>query len=383
MEVTVDAAILAPAIQRAKGIARPKPPMPCLGAVLLTASGDKLTITAFDLEVAVVSEVPARVKKPGSVLLNLLAFDFTTSLKGDVTFTRGGSTLHGRCTVEAKGTSARFHEPGDPADFPKLPEANCPTSPLDVPAMRAMLRRVPHAVCRDGARPELCGMYLHTTGDGSHRAVATDGNRIAVLTRKLGDFTFAKHGPLQNVPVEKQGIVLPISAVVKLKEILDGTGPEGWTFGCTSNIAVLRREGFLFLAKLVDAVYPDYTCVVNQERSTIAVQRAGLLEGLERVSLVSKNVGMVLEESGTLRFEAKSDKVGEGRDAMTVKKQRIIPRRAWFPYKHITEALSGAEGEEVLISVPPKDNALGVPAFIQTPGEDGYIACIMPLTGMD
>lgn len=371
MEVTVDSAVLSAVLKQTHSIATKFPSMPILGSVLLTTTGSGITATAFDMEVGIVCEVAAQVKKPGSVLLSKEAFSFVESLRGPVTIARDTKGNGRKCTISAKHTSAFFYETGGVEDFPKLPEATCVTSEMVVPAMLAMLRRVPHAASRDGQRPAMQGAHLYVPAPGMHCMVASDGKRIAQLTRAVGGFS-----------LPPGGVVLPLAALSKMKEILESAEPEGWEFGVTSTIAALRRPGFLFLTKLVDASFPDHTKVTSMVDTitTISVPRLGLLEGLKRVSLVSSEVGMVLEESGTLRFEASSEKRGDGADAMPVRKQRMTPRRAWFSYKHISEALVGAEGDEVLISVPPADNTKGVPAFILTPKEDGYLACVMPLS---
>lgn len=364
MEVTVEASALVSALKRANGVTK-KSTNAALASVLINTTGAGLSVTAFDTEVALVSELSASVRKAGSVLLSKETFEYVQALRGPITLRKAG----GYIAVENGRSSARFGQVAQPEDFPRLPTPTVPLEALNSPGLLNMLRRVPHACASDYSRPAMAGVYLYAQEGAGHVMAATDGLRIATLTRQLG----AVHLP-------KEGIVLPSTAVVKMRQLLE-EGAEGWRFGAAGGFAVLQREGLSFLTKLIDSAFPDYTRVTSMERTTIQVPRAGLLVSLDRVALAGKEVSLIVEDGGRIRFESRNEKSGnEGADELQVRKQRVTPRRAWFRYGLLRDALVGAEGEEVLISVPPRDNTKGVPAFVLTPGDDGYLAGVMPLS---
>lgn len=368
MEFAVEATTLTPALKRAHGVTR-KSTLAVLESVLVKASGEVLTVTAFDTEVAITTEVPARVRKPGTMLLSKGAFEYLSALRGELTFHKAGyaKPIH----VECGASRASFSEVGSPEDFPSVPQTEVELGPLNNGgALLDMLQRVPHACSLDKSHEALAGVHLHPVeGGAKHAMVATDGKRLATLTRALGE-----------VPLPNRGIVLPATAAVKMRQLLD-EGPEGWSFGSTHGFALLRRPGLTLLCRLVEATFPDYTRVTSLERTTLPVPREGLLASLDRVALAGKEVALVLEESGRLRFEARNEANGnQGEDELQVRKQRLTPRSAWFHYTLLREALANATGEEVLISVPAKDNPLNTPAFISTTEEDGYLAAVMPLS---
>ncbi|MGZ6133509.1 MAG: DNA polymerase III subunit beta, partial [Myxococcaceae bacterium] len=67
MEFRIAAEELKRALYRAQGIVERKTTMPILSNVLVNATKSGVQITAFDLDVGIVSEHPAEVTKPGSL----------------------------------------------------------------------------------------------------------------------------------------------------------------------------------------------------------------------------------------------------------------------------------------------------------------------------
>ena len=81
MEFRIAADELKKALYRAQGIVERKTTMPILANVLVTAHKTGVTVTAFDLEIGIVSEHPAEVIKPGAVTLSAkYVFDIVQNL---------------------------------------------------------------------------------------------------------------------------------------------------------------------------------------------------------------------------------------------------------------------------------------------------------------
>jgi DNA polymerase III sliding clamp (beta) subunit (PCNA family) len=70
MEFRIAAEELKRALYRAQGIVERKTTMPILSNVLVNATKSGVQITAFDLDVGIVSEHPAEVTRPGSPALS-------------------------------------------------------------------------------------------------------------------------------------------------------------------------------------------------------------------------------------------------------------------------------------------------------------------------
>src|SRR5688500_20224161 len=70
MEFKIAADELKKALYRAQGIVERKTTMPILANVLINAGKTGVSVTAFDLDIGIVSEHPAEVMKPGAVTIS-------------------------------------------------------------------------------------------------------------------------------------------------------------------------------------------------------------------------------------------------------------------------------------------------------------------------
>src|SRR5688572_24563640 len=70
MKISIRTAELGRALYRVQGIADKKSTMPILAHVLLSASGETLTVSATDMDVGLSGSYAASVKTPGAVAVN-------------------------------------------------------------------------------------------------------------------------------------------------------------------------------------------------------------------------------------------------------------------------------------------------------------------------
>ena len=66
MEFTVSRADLVRELNLSQGVVEKKTTIPILSNILVEADGDRITLTATDLELGIRSSCPARVKKSGA-----------------------------------------------------------------------------------------------------------------------------------------------------------------------------------------------------------------------------------------------------------------------------------------------------------------------------
>ena len=70
MEIKINRDVLLKGVSRVQGILEKRSHMPILSTVLLTTKGDKLEISATDLEIGFQNSYPAEVVKPGSITVS-------------------------------------------------------------------------------------------------------------------------------------------------------------------------------------------------------------------------------------------------------------------------------------------------------------------------
>lgn len=391
MEMKVQAPDLQLALSRIHGIpvTWPADKLPPAGAVAFgsvhidaSLAHGRATLTAFDGTMGVVCEMPASVKKAGRATIRYdvgTTGKFLNSLRGDVGLARGARSVN----VTSGKLDARLDERCPPDDFPRIPDsiASVPTAPIHGENFLAMLRRVYHATSKDGSRGPLCGNYLHALGEGRYRLVAVDGVRLAMLDRELGD-----------VPLHEQGALLPIGALVKLKQLLENHPLEGWQAGGSRDFFVLAREGVRFFSKLRDDRFPDYQRLLPKESSgnTVVAPRERTLETLRRVALVCPGKEGCVQlnvEAGVLHMAARTMAKGEASDALPLAKARAAASVSYYNPTHLAELLIAAEREEVRFIVGAKllgaheGDEKSVAALVRTTNEDGFTGLIMPMTG--
>lgn len=370
MDFTIPTASLVTVYQRAAGIARPNPAIHILNAIHISAEGNSVTFTVFDGEVAIVSEVPATVHRPGRAMLPMATRDFVSTLKGEVSVRRLGGT---KLEFKSGKTVATVYEVHRSEDYPKLPEESGPMGALNAAALVELLARTSYAISKDGSRHNLNGAFLCTTEKGAHRVTTTDSKRLAHLTRRLGDFS-----------LPAGGILVPLAGVVKLEQLLRASASEGWRLGANVNVLVAEVPGLRIIVRLMQERFPEYEHVLREAPSKfVSMPYASLLESVSRVALVNNRITLTTQQNGTLQVEAHSEQRGEALDSVDLPRVRTVPRAATFDARQITDALNGAwrEGGDATsfhVQVAyDKDKGLA----LRTTEEDGYFAIMTPLRG--
>jgi len=214
--------------------------------------------------------------------------------------------------IEVSAGRSRFRLVGmDPQEFPAMPEPAGSVAPLRVPGstLSGMIEYTIFAVSVDEARPNLNGLYLECAEAGRLRVVATDGHRLAMVTR-----------PSEGADLEK-GIVVPRKAVVELRKVLE-SGEQEVELLVEGGVAHLRRGPVRMSMRLVEGEFPDYRQVVPSNPSRLVlVDVAPLLAALRRVSIVSsertRGVRLQLEQE-RLELSSINPDVGEAADEVEV-----------------------------------------------------------------
>ncbi len=212
MEFQVSVDELSKALYRAQGIVEKKSTMPILASVLLSAKkteqGGRLTVSAYDLEIAVSGTHPCEVQREGAVAIkHKELYEIVRSLPAP------SVVLQKQQNNRVKLTSgpAEFVLVGSPVeDFPALPKAESVAFvPIEPAAMGEMIEKTQFAISSDAARPNLNGVYLERGADGSLRMVATDGHRLALVEKPLGaEFKLPR------------GVIVPRKGLLELRRLL-------------------------------------------------------------------------------------------------------------------------------------------------------------------
>ena len=184
MKFSVDRAVLLKALAHVQSVVERRNTIPILANVLLEARENGLKLTATDMEIAVVEEVPGvtvtrqgRTTAPAATLYEIVRkLPETAKLELDHP---GGDAL---LTLRAGRFDAKLAVlPVD--DFPSMTEGKLPHKfALPAGQLRELIDRTRFAISTEETRYYLNGIYFHAAESGGAkvlRAVATDGHRLA------------------------------------------------------------------------------------------------------------------------------------------------------------------------------------------------------------
>src|SRR5881398_1012705 len=177
MEIVVSKSDLQKELTATQGVVERKTTIPILSNFLFEAGGDKLSITATDLDLSLRTSCPAKVKKEGSCTVPARKlYDYVKLLpEGDISIklmeNHWVQIKSGRSNTKMVGM-ARANFPAVPA----FPEAGA----IKIPAamLKTMIAKTIFAISLEESRYTLNGALLVMKAE-SLTMVATDGHRLA------------------------------------------------------------------------------------------------------------------------------------------------------------------------------------------------------------
>jgi DNA polymerase-3 subunit beta len=362
MEVVLDRDAFLKGLQMVQNIVEPRQTLPILANVLVETDGESIHLSATDLEVGARVTVPARVATKGAITISARKLaEIVKELPATTLTVKVGDNA----TVGLRCGGVSYKLVGlAPDDFPPV----VPASPgawlkLDAKVLREMLAHTSFAVSHDETRYALNGVLL-VVQPKEIRIVATDGHRLAIASRPLGE-----------VAAPVTGIV-PRKAVSEITRAL-GAGEEV-QIAITENQFVLQMPNFVMTARLIEGQFPNYEAVIPKgQPGKLILSRAALMAALRRVAVMAEERNKPVKLSlapASLKLSASSTDLGEAEEALTVDYAGEELAIA-FNSRYILDALAPMEEEAIVFEF--KD-ALS-PGVIKSADDDGYRCVIMPM----
>ena len=272
MEFTVNRSDLVRELSLSQGVVEKKTTIPILSNVLIEASGDRIQLTATDLELGIRCSCPAEVKTAGAGTLPArrlldyarllpeapIHFKFTEKNWANLTC--------GRARTRIAGMSRET--------FPEI--AARPDTLAEIPSrvLARLINRTAFAVSVEESRFALNGAQLVLAQDRV-TMVATDGHRLA-LCEESGEFgAAAGHKAL-----------VPKKAMMELLKLLHEADPEAKVeFSADENNLFFGAGSRLLVARKLTGNFPDYERVLPAEHpNRVALNRDEFRAAVERVA---------------------------------------------------------------------------------------------------
>jgi len=281
MKFTVERAILLKALAHVQSVVERRNTIPILANVLLDAKDGSLWLTATDMEIAVVEEIPGvtltrpgRTTAPAATLYEIVR-KLPDGAKVELDHGGGDAALKLRAGRFQTDLSVLPVE-----DFPSMTEGKL-AHRFALPAgqLRGLIDRTRFAISTEETRYYLNGIYLHATdseGTPVLRAVATDGHRLARVEEVLPEGA-------AGMP----GVIVPRKTVAELRKLAEETQDEIRV--ALSDTKIRFDVGAVQLtSKLIDGTFPEYERVIPRGNDKILrVDKSAFAQAVARVAAIS------------------------------------------------------------------------------------------------
>jgi DNA polymerase-3 subunit beta len=383
MEITIPKDELAKLLHITLAIAEKKSTMPIYGNLLLTANDGTLQITATDAEVTAVASAKAKVKIKGAITISAkMLGELVRELpEGDVTINVGErarvEVIAGNSNLKIVGVSAE--------EYPVPTGLSLPTKcKISAKTLNEMINKTIYAVSLDEGRYNMNGVCVELVREGKKtalRMVATDGHRLALITRELDGVEFTSLVPKgsKTKDNERDNVIVPRKGLSEVRKALETVGDAQVGVDVIDGFLVVESVNWKLVARLVDSDFPNYEQVLPKaEGVKVAFLSSQMEHALKRVSLVvsDKNKGVRLDFLNNLvRISSSSPEVGEGLDEVEVQyKGRDMS--VGFNARYIIDALSTiGENQPFILELSGETG----PGKMYAEADESAIGIVMPL----
>ena len=308
MEFTVKKFDLLEELLLTQGVVERKTTIPILSNLLFEAKGNRLSITATDLELSIRTSCEAKVKKegagtiPAKKLLELVRLLPEEEIKFKLLENHWVHITSDRRNYKLVGMSKD--------NFPALP--SFPHALIKIPAklLADIIAKTTFAISLEESRYTLNGALL-VLKPTSLTMVATDGHRLAMVEtdHKLEGFT------------TETRVLVPKKAMTEVQRLAAESGDDGvLEFAQDESHLFFQFGRRLLTSRKLTGQFPNYEAVLPRDANkTVVIERNELQDALRRVSQLadqrSHAVKFTLAKEG-VEISASSPEYGEAKEAI-------------------------------------------------------------------
>lgn len=271
MKLTCDRTLLSSAITGVSKAVSQRSSIPVLEGILMKADGFTLTLTGYDLEMAITTQIEANVLEPGDAVLSAkLLGDMVRRLSSEeveiTTLESGATTI--------KGGITEFDIIGlNPGDYPDLPNPGADrTLDMDTAALREMVETTLFAVSQDDKKPAHTG-ELFSIQREKLTVVALDGYRLAIIEKKVE-------------AAKDIDIIVPAKTVGEAVKLF-GEEDDVVHIAANRRFVVFSTQSYTVISRLIEGEFLDYKRVIPEGYKTrVVVDVRDFINTIERASLI-------------------------------------------------------------------------------------------------
>ena len=370
MKFSINQQDLQKSLNYCQGVIEKRSTLPILSNVLLDASNSKLIITATDLDLIFIHQIPnveileeGKTTSSSSIIYDIVRkfssgskINFSKLSENKLNLESDKSVFNLNCISAS--------------EFPLMNE-NFIENEFTIKSkdLLKLLNKCKFSVSNDETRHYLSGIFLHQTEADDKNfltAAATDSHRMSISKIRL-----------QN-KVQFDQVILPKKTIFQLCSLLEDYEGEVKISNIKSKIK-FEIQNSILISKLIDGKFPNYVQVVPKEnQKKLEVDLKSFLNSVDRVASVSldKKDGVKFKLSkNNLDLSVNNTNSGDGKESLSVKFDHELDIS--FNSRYLIDVASQLDGDNIEFYL--KDT--GSPALIRDPADYDSIYVVMPMKG--
>ena len=336
--------------------------IPVLQGVLMKTSGFKLSLTGYDLDMAITTEIEVNVQEKGEIVLPAKIFsDMVKSLPSDQVTVESNDQL----LTHIEGGITEYDMMGMSAeDYPELPVPGADRAfEIDAAELAAMIEGTIYAVSTDDKKPAHTGELFSIAAD-ELTIVALDGFRLAIT-----------HHPIMSD--SEISIVVPAKTASEAARLMGNSG-ENISVDANRRYVVFSGAGYTVMSRLIEGDFLNYKNVVPEGYKTrVVVDVPSFEKSIERCSVILterlKNPLRVTFGDGAIDIRCKTP-LGKVNDRIEaeIEGEKI---EIGFNYRYLLDALRNTKCDRVVLEL---SGPLAPVKIIPAEGDD-FLFLVLPV----
>lgn len=314
--------------------------LPILDNFLFELDGNKLLVSASDLETTMSATLEIDSQSQGSVAIpaKLLLEILKSFPEQPLTF-----TIEENNTIEISSNSGKYaiaYAPGQ--EFPKAVTLEDPsTTVLTADILATAISKTIFAAGNDDLRPVMSGVFFQFTTEGLN-FVATDAHKLV------------KYARTDIQTSETAEFIMPKKPLNILKGILAGSESQVHIEYNQSN-ASFSFENYHLICRLIDGKYPNYEAVIPKENpNKLLINRNLFQSSVRRVAIFSNKTThqIRLKVAGTeLNISAEDIDYSNKADERLTCDYQGDDMQIGFNSRFLSEMLSNLQSDEIMLEM--------------------------------
>lgn len=354
-------------------IITPRPTLPILSNIFLTAKEGKLKLTATNLEMSINLCLPAKKEIEGSLTVPAKELtEFVASLPAE------------KITLEAKKEKLYLKSPGYQAVFNGLSALEYPAVPslldktkssavkqefiLEAKEFITAVQSVCFSASIDETRPVLTGVRLSFT-TGQMQMVATDGYRLSLKKTQIKE------------KIKIPFLILPAKTLLEIVKIIQSEKEE-----TIIKISIMKDAGQIIFSfgeteiatRLIEGEFPDFEKIIpSHQENKATIDKEEFNQAIKACAIFSRRSANIIKlnfSNDELIIKANAPELGENEVQLGIKYQGESMQIA-FNYRFLQDFINNFTYDSFILELlgPLK------PGVFKSTKDNSFLHVIMPV----